>query len=525
VKRSKDLTIAKLLLICISLTLSCAFYNTFYNAGKYYRDALNKQKTNPTQAKTSFEKAIEKSALVISNYPRSKYTPKALFVIGVSYYYLGEYTKAISKFENLQLVFPRSEYINEANLYWAYCLVETKDYNGALEKLMVIKRPGNEKSISKSLYESALFKIAEIYLLRKDYESAITELSSFIKRYPKSDLYKDAILMLGDAQRAQKNYPQAIATYQQYLDKIKVKTINPKLDTSSERSQIILRLAECYIESNRQDQGLKILDQITNADTLKSQPKLDSKSYLELGKLFLRLNNLEKARFYLNRIQGNQELAEAYYLLGNSYESEAQFDTAKAYYDSIVIKKLQSEYTALAQSRIALLSLVVEDENPKLPTQPKIIEKDSMEIKKDSFELYLDKDSTEIDTLPLSPDEELEIKPETLSTQNPKIDSSPPRDLAARQFHLAEIYNLNLKKYEQALVEYEKVYTQFPQSPFAPKALFAQAWIYKNILGANADTSSYYNDFQKVLNKIIVDYPDTEYAKAANEMLLEKQNQ
>jgi len=505
---------AKTLPILLLFFLSCAYYNTFYNANKYYRDALAKQKTSSAAAKISFEKAIEKSALVISNYPQSKYTPQALFVIGVSYYYLGDYAKAISKFENLHLVFPNSEYINEANLYWAYCLIETKDYNTALEKLEIIKRPGAEKSIPKSLFETALLKITDIYLLQKDYESAVRELNNFVNKYPRSDLYKPALLKLGDGHRAQKNYTQAIQTYQKYLDKIKVKTLSPKTDTSSERSQIILRMAECYIESDRQSEGLQILDQITNADTIKSQPRLDSKSYLELGKLFLRMNNLERTRLYLGRIKSNQELAEAYYLLGNSYESEAKFDTAKAFYDSIVNKKLQSEYFDLAQSRIALLSLVVE-EKPKLITPP-------TPVKKDTFEIEPDKELTEFDSLPISPEDNLKLKNDTLSTPAPKIDSSPTKDLAARQFHLAEIYNLNLKKYGQALAEYEKVYAEYPKSPFAPKALFAQAWIYKNILKADNNTSSYNNDFKKVLNKIIAQYPNTDYEKAAKEMLLDK---
>jgi TolA-binding protein len=511
-KRLKGLKVARYLSFCLFFVLSCAYYNTFYNANKYYRDALAKQKTSPAAAKTSFEKAIEKSALVISNYPRSKYTAQALFVIGVSYYYLGDYTKAISKFENLQMVFPNCEYINDANLYWAYCLIETKDYNAALEKLEIIKRPGAEKSISKSLYETALLKIADIYLLQKDYEAAIRELNNFVNKYPRSDLFKQALLKLSDGYRAQKYYTQAIQTYQTYLDKIKVKTINPKTDTNSERSQIILRVAECYIESDRQDEGLQILDQITDADTIKSQPRLDSKSYLELGKLFLRMNNLARMRLYLSRIKSNQELAEAYYLLGNSYESEAQFDTAKAFYDSIVNKKLQSEYFDLAQSRIALLSLVV-DEKPKTTTQPPKIELDTLD-------LFFEKDSTVIDSLPFSPEDR---KTDTINQPTAKIDSSPVKDLAARQFHLAEIYNLNLKKYEQALVEYEKVYIQYPNSIYAPKALLAQVWIYKNILKADVDTSSFNNDFKRVLNKIITDYPNTAYANAANEMLLEKQ--
>lgn len=551
IKRFKDLKIERLilnLLICNLLILSCAYYNTFYNAEKYYKDAINKQKTSPSQAKASFEKAIEKSALVITNHPRSKYTPQALFVIGVSYYYLGEYTKAISKFENLLLVFPESKYIGESNYYLSAALIELKEYNAALEKLQVLKQPEKEKSISKSLREMTLYKIGELYFLRKDYEQTVIEFNSFIARYPKSDLYKNALLMLGDAQKGLRQYQDAITTYNKYLQKINIKNPKTQIDTSSERIIGVLRLAECYLESNRKTEGIKILEEITIADTVKSKQKpLSSKTYLELGKLFLKINDPERAREYFKKVRSGSELAEAYFILGNSYENEAKFDTAKSYYDSIVLKRLQSEYTALAESRLALLSLVVEDKKPKLPTQSQPqppVKNDTLIEKKDTFELYPDKDSTEIDSLPLSPIDTLELMSDTLKTdtlKSPidtsrtqigekvdstkmqvKVDTNPASDSAARQFHLAEIYNLNLKQYERAIAEYESVYVKFPLSPYAPKALFAEAWIYKNIMGADVDTSRFNSDFKRVLNKIIAEYPNTEYAKAAKDMLLGK---
>lgn len=532
-----------LLMICCWLGISfigCAYYNTFYNAEKYYKDAINKQKTSPSQAKASFEKAIEKSALVITNHPRSKYTPQALFVIGVSYYYLGEYTKAISKFENLLLVFPESKYIGESNYYLSAALIELKEYNAALEKLQVLKQPEKEKSISKSLREMALYKIGELYFLRKDYEQTVIEFNSFIARYPKSDLYKNALLMLGDAQKGLGQYQDAITTYKWMLiqnSKFKISN-SESIDTSSERVIGVLRLAECYLESNRKTEGIKILEEIVSVDTVKSKQKpLSSKTYLELGKLFLKINDPERAREYFKKVRSGSELAEAYYLLGNSYENEAKFDTAKSYYDSIVLKRLQSEYTALAESRLALLSLVVEDKKPKLPTQSQPqppVKKDTLIEKKDTFELYPDKDSSEVDTLPLPPIDTLEFMSDTLKTDTLKMqvkadtvkpvvktDSSPAKDSAARQFHLAEIYNLNLKQYERAIAEYESVYVKFPLSPYAPKALFAEAWIYKYIMNAKSDTNQYYPDLLQTLNKIINGYANTEYATAAKEMLLE----
>ncbi|MCX8014540.1 MAG: tetratricopeptide repeat protein [candidate division WOR-3 bacterium] len=514
----------KILILCWLIFLSCAYYNTFYNANKYYREALSKQKANPSLAKTNFEKTIEKSALVISKYPRSKYTPQALFMIGVCYYYLGEYSKAMAKFENLSLVFPQSKYIDEANLYWAYCLIATNDYNSALEKLQAIKL-SQSKTLSRAQYESALLKLGELYYLLGDYVSAANELNNFIVKYPKSPLLLNALILLGDVQKTQQNYEQAILTYKQYLDKIGLKRLQSTtaISDTSGYVPVSLRLAECYIETNRMSEATNILEEIIQSDTLKSRSLFDSKTYLNLGKLYLKTNNVEKAQTYLRKINNVRDLAEGYYLLGNSYESQGKFDTAKAYYDSIVIKKLQSEWMTLAQSRSMLLSLVISE--PKPPSKQSTTKKDSLAkslqtvdtLYEKGFEGAINNDTMEhIDTLISKKIQKDTLQPRVI------LDTISPLDLAERQFHLAEVYNLNLKKYEQALIEYEKVYTQYPKSPFAPKALFAMLWIYKNIMKADVDSSTYHQDFGRVLNKIVTDYPNTEYAKAAKELLLEK---
>ena len=521
----------------ITIFFNCAFYNTFYNAEKYYREGVEKQKSSPAQAKTNFDKAVEKSALVISKYPRSKFTPQALFIIGMSSYYLGDYTKAIPKFENLLLVFPNSEFINEAKLYWAMSLIATGDYNTALVKLEDLQAGFAGKKGSNPIIELAQFKTAEIYLLRKDNELAVREFQIFINRYPKSEYYLKALLMLANSYHATKNYPDAIANYQKYLDKTKPKTDNLKSDTSSERNNAVLSIAECYIESNQEAQGLKILDDITQNDTIKSRQKLDSKSYLDLGKLFMQINDLPKARAYLKKVRDTKYLAEAFYLLGNSYETETKFDSAKVFYDSIVIKNLVSEYRTLAESRIMLLQLVVEKpaEKPKTPkpdtvkqqNRPEEIKLDTLKLPEDTLPVI------EFDTLnnaigkdTIKTNEKTDtltklVNVDTLENIRQK-DTTAVADSAARQFHLAEIFNLNLKKYGQAITEYEKVYTQFPQSPYAPKALFAEVWIYKNILGAGIDTSQYNPDFKRVLNMIIAEYPNTEYANAAKDMMIVK---
>jgi TolA-binding protein len=546
---------------------SCAYYNTFYNAKKYYKEGIVLNQTNPSQAKTSFTKAIEKSALVISNYPRSKYIADALFIIGMSNFYTGEYTKAISKFENLLLVFPSYPRVNEVNLYMAASLIETGEYGQAVERLQIL----NTRAVSQEIQELAMFKMAELYLYRKEYTDASTVLKNFITKYPKSEKYYQALLMLGDAERSVKDFPAAITTYETCLQKTRQRIGNSATDTSQVYKRVNLHLAECFIEADRQTEGLMIIDEIIAVETLpNTKTKLGNRVFLDLGNLFLKMNDLARGRLYLKKVTSMPEQLEAYYRLANSYESEAKFDTAKAYYDSVVQKQATGEFGTLAQSRLELLKLVVSDIPLKrLPMPEETLKNKPEELKnpEDIKELEQLKqheqeeleqsqenqlpdslnindlnlsDSLFVDTLFFENDTFFEpIKPDTLQKSEDTlkthlksdtlktviVDTISQVDSAAIQFHLAEIYNLNLKKYEQAIIEYEKVFDKYPQSVFAPKALFAQAWLYKNILGAATDTNAYKPRYRQALDKIIVNYPDTEYANQAQLMLAELSKQ
>ena len=63
--------------------LSCAYFNTFYNAEQYFKRAekirLEKAgETVPVSAIDSYSKVIEKSRMVLEEYPDTRYRKNAL---------------------------------------------------------------------------------------------------------------------------------------------------------------------------------------------------------------------------------------------------------------------------------------------------------------------------------------------------------------------------------------------------------------------------------------------------------------
>ena len=109
----------------ILLFSGCAYYNTFYNAKKFYREAeKERQKRERTQvvelspeeqerlrrsgfgrgtdlnrASTTemqnYQRAVEKASKVLEFYPKSKYIDDAIMLLGECFYYRREYSKAL----------------------------------------------------------------------------------------------------------------------------------------------------------------------------------------------------------------------------------------------------------------------------------------------------------------------------------------------------------------------------------------------------------------------------------------------
>ena len=82
----------------VLLFISCAnfkaYFNTFYNAEQYFKKAEisrleNRGDVLPKLAQDNYNKVIEKSQVVIDDYPEFKYRKEAVLMIIQSQFYLG----------------------------------------------------------------------------------------------------------------------------------------------------------------------------------------------------------------------------------------------------------------------------------------------------------------------------------------------------------------------------------------------------------------------------------------------------
>ena len=420
------------LLAIVSLPFSsCVYFNTFYNARVYYQQGVKLVKDNPTAAKTSFEKSIAKSAVVVKKHFRSKWADDALYLVAMSYYYMGEYEKAIKNFEDLMAVFPNSSFQDEANYYRGLAYLDNKDYGPAL----VIFYDLEEKV--PRFASVAAFQIAQSFFRKEEYELAIDSLTTFINKFPKAKERKDAMLILAESYFILKKWSEAGNCYRVNIQE---GVQDPKTKVSTD-----LKLAECLLYETKYDSAKSLLLQ-----DFSRYPDLVNQANLLLGKLLLAEKKDEAAVQYLSKIRTGDQAAEAYFLLGRKYEEVKELEKATAYYDTANRFGPNSEFGISAKKRRSLLKL-------------------------------LNQKTTEI------------------------------KDQAEAQFMLSEVYGVALNENEAAIREYQKTYDSFPKSPYAPKALFAQAWLIKNRLQRT--------DYDTIFKTLINQYPRTLYANAARREL------
>ena len=76
------------------------------------------------------------------------------------------------------------------------------------------------------------------------------------------------------------------------------------------------------------------------------------------------------------------------------------------------------------------------------------------------------------------------------------IKNHPNHNLAEKsQFQIAEIYLNDIKDFDIAIEEFNKVIFSYPDSDVAKNSLFMIAYIYNNYLGAYSDAINSYNQF------------------------------
>ncbi len=315
-----------MLIAFLSVTTSCVYYNTFYNAKKYFKDAEkirleNEDRSLPVNAQTAYTSVIEKCDLVLEKYPDSEYVNPALLLSGQAHYHKEEFNSAESKMKQLA----NSEDVDfrqQAQFWIALIKWKKGKIQPCIDQLSNLL---NEDLISITSTLIHLY-LADIYIELKDIDTALGHLETAaektVDRKEKGRIYQ----RLSELAFNRKEYDRALKAYNQVIKNSLVKKL--KLDAHLQTAKIH-RLTGNYETAVKKIKSLLVDEEFR---------ELFGALELELVRIYDLKNETDAAVERLQSIvkdySSTEVAAEAYYMLGKkSIEKSWDLKTAKEYFE------------------------------------------------------------------------------------------------------------------------------------------------------------------------------------------------
>ncbi len=203
-----------------------AYYNTFYNAERSYREAvealdrttepIDRQRyvsVFPTPGRAindqKFQAAIDKSADVLRDHPDSKWVDDALLLIGKSYYYQQNFPGAEQKFR--EVIDRASALEDEARLWLARTLIASGSYDEARDHLL---ESLNRDDLADRWEPSLRLAMGELHVKRGSFPEAVTELEAGLENVRDNRLEARGWFLLGQVHETLGQHAEAVGAYE-----------------------------------------------------------------------------------------------------------------------------------------------------------------------------------------------------------------------------------------------------------------------------------------------------------------------
>jgi TolA-binding protein len=533
------------IILSILIFYGCVYYNTFFNAEKYFEEAntiaLKDDSTPTTNAIQKYNKVIKKCGVVLTDYKDSKYADDALFLMAKCLYYIGRnYTQAIKSFEELIEFYPESEFVPEAMIYIArskYDFRQKEEAYTLLHDFLLLDE-------YKEYHPQALQLLANYYLEEEDYVQTDFYLQKLIEKYPKAKEYETAFFLKGKSQHDAGNYKNSNdifilllkskvsrnikydARYYIALNYLLMEDFQNSVDYAnnllkkeyreSEIAKIRIIKARGLAELGNTNEAIAILQAVTEDN---KRSKLAADAFFYLGEIYFNiLLDYQRAIDNYNKVKGEfnkSELIEQALTKSAVASQIIQFHNPSSNIDT---EQLVNQQFKLAEFYIETLNMpdsalmvydIVITQKADLIKQLDSLEAvatnlelriDSLKATSDSLQLELSIDSLKIlsDSLQI---EENESQPDTMKTTEEKQES------IVTLVQLQSEYNTVNLKIENQIWNLEQY-----DSEFIPYAKFVKLWIFKTILNDSTKVQNIFNDLQE-------NYPGNKYTFAASSLL------
>ncbi len=163
-----------------------------------------------------YDEAIQDYEFMIEAYSDSELLPDAYYNIADAYYNKGEYQTALNQYKFVWETYPTHGLANESLKSMEYCLLAL----GREDEAVDILQNYIEKNPDSRFSEGLSFKKADMFYTGRRYKDAISEYDDFIKKYPDSKripevLYQKAksYISMNEPDEATKTFDRIVSDY------------------------------------------------------------------------------------------------------------------------------------------------------------------------------------------------------------------------------------------------------------------------------------------------------------------------
>ncbi|MCX6148968.1 MAG: tetratricopeptide repeat protein [Ignavibacteriales bacterium] len=274
---------------------------------------LNQNQFN--KAKDNFEEA-----LTLEELP-SELRNRTLLGLGVSLYYLNQYSEAITQLNLLKSKSPQFE-TDKVNFYLAESYFSNKDFSAT------IKYYNQIDNNAKELAPQVIFGKGYSYFNLKDYNNAAYNFSDFVRRYKEDKNFADARLRLADSYYGQKKFSEAGKVYKEIF-----RTVNSKLNNDYAYYQYAQSLFKSGNSSEAIQEFTRLQEKFPDSKYVAECQYVVGWIYFQKGKFFDAINNYN---VLIERYPKSPLIPVAYNSIANSYFNLGKYDSAKTFYDKVL---------------------------------------------------------------------------------------------------------------------------------------------------------------------------------------------
>jgi tetratricopeptide (TPR) repeat protein len=486
-RRGRGAKIARLgvtLGLAVTLLSSCAYYNTFYLARKYYFKATDgapyEVDRDGTTQRANYNKSADYSKKLLGVYPKSKYVADAWLLWARALIGTDDPLKAIAMLEEFETRFPKSNLRPDAQFFLGLAYDAARKHEQAVVHFDAFLRAKPKDELAPYAY----YERAKALMSLESYADAATSAGEVLKRWPGHVLTDRVLRERAEARFQQHAYKEAREDFE---------TIGSRATNDDDRLLYLLREVDCLEADRDYDEARKLLADarahvpeppppltstgvpLTQGTPPTSTPTQPVQSYVattpateRYGRLTLRMGGVELLAgrtqqaigFYqdvLHDYPRTQLAAEAQYRIGYAYETGAEdFTRAAVEYAKVKEQTGTSQFSQQAQARLDNL---------------------------DRIEKY-----------------------RTASG----ADSSEKQ--AEASFLVAEHYLLNLDRPDRAIDQYRAIADSSSSPAVKARALNAEAWVLSRKLDRKASADS-------LFWVVVREFPQTEAQLAARDYL------